>query len=128
MKKSSSLLLITLLSSVLIAQGPEVTSWIVNVTGATNPSYSFYESNVQSVDYNSTDVYVSCTCIPGYDIGPWTANPNTPSNQNFCFTNLPLLLYIKNITISRKIVDCIKPEKYDQIKSVGPESSTNKYK
>ena len=85
MKKHTCLSVIILLSTILNAQGPEVTSWIVNVTGATNPSYTFYESNVQSVDYNSTDVYVSCTCIPGYDIGPWTANPNTPSNQNFCF-------------------------------------------
>jgi hypothetical protein len=30
-------------------------------------------------------VYVTATCIPGYDIGPWAGNPNTPTNQNFCF-------------------------------------------
>jgi hypothetical protein len=40
---------------------------------------------VQSVHYTTTDVYVSATCIPGYDIGPWTGNPNTPANQNFVF-------------------------------------------
>jgi len=66
-------------------QGPEITSWILNLTGATNPSYPNYLTNVQDVCYTSTDVYVSCTCIPGYDIGPWAGNPNTPSNQNFVF-------------------------------------------
>jgi hypothetical protein len=30
-------------------------------------------------------VYVQCTCIPGYDIGPWAGNPNTPANQDFTF-------------------------------------------
>lgn len=65
------------------AQGPEVTSWIVNHTISTG--YSGIPSNVQSVYYNTTDVYVSCTCIPGYDIGPWTGDPNIPSNQDFCY-------------------------------------------
>ncbi len=66
------------------AQGPEVTSWIQNTT-ATNPSYPSLVSNCQLVQYSATEVYVSCTCIPGYAIGPWTGNPNTPANQNFVF-------------------------------------------
>ena len=66
------------------AQGPEVTSWIQNTT-ATNPSYPSLISNCQLVQYSATQVYVSCTCIPGYSIGPWTGNPNTPANQNFVF-------------------------------------------
>ena len=40
---------------------------------------------VQIVQYSTNNVYESCTCIPGYSIGPWTGNPNTPSNQNFVF-------------------------------------------
>ena len=67
------------------AQGPEITSWILNLNGATNPSFPNYLTNVQDVCYTSTDVYVSCTCIPGYDIGPWSQNPNQPANQNFVF-------------------------------------------
>lgn len=67
------------------AQGPEITSWTLNLNGATNPSYPNYLTNVQDVCYTSTDVYVSCTCIPGYDIGPWSQNPNQPANQNFVF-------------------------------------------
>jgi len=62
---------------------PEVTSWIINTTGATG--YNDIPSNVQLVQYADDNVYVSASCIPGYDIGPWNANPNTPANQNFVF-------------------------------------------
>jgi hypothetical protein len=61
----------------------ELESWIQNTTGQTG--YNNIETNVQLVQYTATDVYVTCTCIPGYDIGPWAGNPNTPANQNFCF-------------------------------------------
>jgi hypothetical protein len=63
--------------------GPDITSWVINTTGATG--YNSLPSNVQQVQYTSTDVYVSASCIPGYAIGPWNSNPNTPSNQNFVF-------------------------------------------
>ncbi len=62
---------------------PAVTSWLINTTNLTG--YSGLTANVQQVNYTTTDVYVTCTCIPGYDIGPWAGNPNTPANQNFCF-------------------------------------------
>jgi hypothetical protein len=63
--------------------GPEITSWILNTTGATG--YAGIESNVQQVQYSSNYVYVSATCIPGYSIGPWIGSPAIPSNQNFVF-------------------------------------------
>jgi hypothetical protein len=62
---------------------PDVTSWIINPGADTG--YSGILSNVQIVQYDTTYTYVSCTCIPGYSIGPWMNNPNTPSNQNFVF-------------------------------------------
>ncbi|MEY3397409.1 MAG: hypothetical protein RL220_3, partial [Bacteroidota bacterium] len=65
------------------AQGPEVTTWLLNESGETG--YGNIPSNVQTVYYTDEDVFVSCTCIPGYDIGPWAGNPNTPSNQDFTF-------------------------------------------
>lgn len=65
------------------AQGPEVTSWIINTTGATG--YNNIPSNIQQVQYSTNNVYVSATCIPGYSIGPWTGNPNIPANQNFVY-------------------------------------------
>ncbi len=67
------------------SQGPLISSWILNANGNTNPSFPNYLTNVQDVCYTSTDVYISCTCIPGYDIGPWSQNPNQPINQNFVF-------------------------------------------
>jgi len=77
------LLLVLVCTSVLHAQGPEVTSWIINTQGETG--YNGLPSNVQLVRYSADNVYVSCTCIPGYDIGPWQGNPNTPMNQDFVF-------------------------------------------
>lgn len=62
---------------------PAITAWILNTTGATG--YDGIETNVQQVQYSVDNVYVSCTCIPGYDIGPWVGNPNVPANQNFVY-------------------------------------------
>ncbi len=87
---------VLLLAAVLLATGslkaqlsPEITSWIVNTTNATG--YNGIPSNVQTVQYSASQVYVSASCIPGYNIGPWSANPNTPTNQNFVckFTRTP---------------------------------------
>ncbi len=71
-------------STLLQAQiTPEISCWVLNTTGATG--YSGIPSNVQTVQYSANNVYVSCTCIPGYSIGPWQGNPNVASNQNFVF-------------------------------------------
>ena len=82
MKQLAIILLIGLVMQAH-AQGPEITSWIRNTTGATG--YNSIPSNVQTVQYSAQYVYVSCTCIPGYSIGPWAGNPNIPANQNFVF-------------------------------------------
>jgi hypothetical protein len=84
------LIISSLLALWLPAQGPAVTSWVLNAGNETG--YGGYLTNVQGVDYTGTDVYISCTCIPGYDIGPWAGDPNIPSNQNFVFkiTRLPI--------------------------------------
>jgi hypothetical protein len=74
---------IILSSLSLSAQDPTLTNWILNPGNETG--YGGYLTNVQQVHYTNTDVYVSCTCIPGYDIGPWNSNPNTPANQDFVF-------------------------------------------
>ncbi|MBA3663289.1 MAG: YHYH protein [Bacteroidetes bacterium] len=79
--------IITLFSGLSLAAsaqiGPEVTSWIINTTNATG--YGGISSNVQQVQYSTNNVYVSASCVPGYAIGPWAGNPNTPSNQNFVY-------------------------------------------
>ena len=78
------------LGAISAQTSPLISSWILNTTGATG--YNNIPSNVQTVQYSATQVYVSASCIPGYNIGPWTANPNTPSNQNFVckFTRNPV--------------------------------------
>jgi hypothetical protein len=62
---------------------PELNSWLLNISSETG--YNNQPSNVQSIHYTNIDLYVSCSCIPGYDIGPWAGNPNQAENQNFCF-------------------------------------------
>lgn len=84
------LLAVLLMSSSLLSQAqlsPTITSWIQNpdTTLAANRGYNNIPSNCLKIQYSATDVYVSCTCIPGYSIGPWNANPNTPTNENFVY-------------------------------------------
>ena len=75
---------ISLLTCTVKAQtDPEIISWVINTTGAVG--YNNIPSNVQTLQYSATQVYVSCSCIPGYAIGPWAGNPNVASNQNFVF-------------------------------------------
>jgi hypothetical protein len=80
---AAAILLVAPIATYSQSSGPEVTSWILNPTHQTG--YHGLETNVQKVQYSLGNVYVSCTCIPGYDIGPWTGNPNQPANQNFLF-------------------------------------------
>ena len=62
---------------------PEIYTWKQNTTGATG--YNGIQADVQQVFYSVNYVYVKCTGIPSYTIGPWAMNPNTPSNQNWVF-------------------------------------------
>jgi hypothetical protein len=76
-------LLLSLFFFTAQAQGPEITSWILNNSGATG--YGGLTCNVQQVQYSTNNVYISASCIPSYSIGPWAGNPNVPSNQNFVY-------------------------------------------
>lgn len=62
---------------------PAITSWKINQTGATG--YGNIPSNVQQIQYSANNVYVSCSGVPDYTIGPWNGNPNVPKNQNFIY-------------------------------------------
>lgn len=76
--------ILSLLASTSFAQlSPEITSWILNQSGQTG--YGGLVTNVQQVQYSDGFVYVSASCVPSYDIGPWPGNPNTPTNQNFVY-------------------------------------------
>jgi len=86
MKKTRSILAFAalLISVSGYAQlGPIVTSWKINntITG-----YDNITADVQKVQYTDSFVYVSCTDIPDYTIGPtWGNDPNKPSNQAFTY-------------------------------------------
>jgi len=77
------LAVILFISTISLRAQPEVTSWIINTTGATG--FMGIPSNVQQVQYGTNNVYVTTTCIPSYTIGPWPGNPNTATNQNYVF-------------------------------------------
>lgn len=83
MKEIYIIFISLILTSSIIAQTPEVTSWKINTTNAAG--YAGIPSNVQQVQYSNDNVYISATCIPDYNIGPWNANPNIPVNKNFVF-------------------------------------------
>jgi hypothetical protein len=84
MRKLYSLIALISITQITLAQlGPEITSWIINTSGQTG--YNGILSNVQVVQYSTNNVYVSCTDIPGYTIGPWPGNPNVAGNQNFVY-------------------------------------------
>ncbi len=107
-----------LLSQMLFAQiGPEISSWILNTTGATG--YNNIPSNVQKIQYSANFVYISASCIPGYDIGPWQGNPNIPKNQNFVFkltrfpkqnTNTPIPTGLGHIGVWSNGVSIFNPK------------------
>jgi hypothetical protein len=77
-----SLLLITAALQQPFAQGiPDIVSWIVNTNNTLG--YSNISANCQTVQFDSNNLYISCTDIPAYHIGPWPSDPNVPSNQGF---------------------------------------------
>lgn len=79
---------------------PAITSWLRNFTGITGRHYVSGNStaivdavaaNVQTVQYNTTDVYVSATGIPAYITGPFLdGNPSLATAQNKIF-KFPLI-------------------------------------
>lgn len=71
---------------------PVITSWLRNntgikgrhyVAGNSTPVNDPYPANVQSVKYSANWVYVTCSGIPSYIIGPYLdGNPSQGANQN----------------------------------------------
>lgn len=76
---------LTLLPVAAAAQttDPAITSWLLNPNNTTG--YNGLVANVQQVQYSAANVYVSCTSIPTYSIGPWPGNPNQTTSQTYLF-------------------------------------------
>ena len=71
------------LASTVLAAPPQVERWLLNQVGRTG--YGGLEADVQQVKYDASYVWVSCSSVPSYQIGPWPGNPNTPADGNWCF-------------------------------------------
>ncbi|MBI1185139.1 YHYH protein [bacterium] len=74
------------------AQSVELKSWLRNTNNATAVRYDESGSeinlnepaNVQKVQYSTDFVYVSCSGLPSYKVGPFLdGNPSTPGNQSY---------------------------------------------
>lgn len=63
--------------------GPAVVPWTLNLTGQTG--YNSIPANVTRLRHSVGYIYPTSSGIPGYVIGPWPGNPNTPANQNWTF-------------------------------------------
>jgi hypothetical protein len=96
MKKLSVILGLLITSQSYFAQtNPAITSWLRNTTGIVGSYYTSGNStamsngiaaNVQTVQYNATNVYISTHGIPAYSIGPYLdGNPNNAGDQNAIF-------------------------------------------
>ena len=80
------------------AQSPEIEAWLLNTTDH-KADYNFYpgapttttyvqltdSSDVKTVCYNTTDVYVRSNGLASYTMGPWEMNPNVPTSQDYTF-------------------------------------------
>lgn len=99
MRKNLLLVSALFLSGLASAQSPEITSWMLNNTGH-KADYEYYAGNplngstyvqlndssdIKSVCYNSTDVYVKANGLANYTMGPFMMNPNVPASQNYTF-------------------------------------------
>ena len=72
-------------ATVCSSTNPVISSWKQS-TGTTKTYNSVaYVTDITFVYYTSTKAYVLGQGIPSYSIGPWNANPNTPSGQNWVY-------------------------------------------
>ncbi|MBK7966195.1 MAG: YHYH protein [Bacteroidetes bacterium] len=95
MKKIVVFLLLLITSSSMQAQtNPAILSWLQNntvtarhyVAGNSTPINDAALVNVQTVQYNTSDVYISTTGLPSYVTGPFLdGNPSLATNQNAIF-------------------------------------------
>ena len=90
-----------ILATVLAALGapalaqtdPAITAWMVNLDGATGNSsdpaihsaVGQISADVTSVQYTSTDAYISATGVPSHAVGPFPVGPTAITNQNWLF-------------------------------------------
>ena len=95
MKKLILLVTLSFINSISFAQGPEITSWLLNTNGAMGRHYVNGNStpiqdadsvNVKTVLYSTNWVYVRANGVPSYITGPFLdGNPSFTTSQNAIF-------------------------------------------
>ena len=94
LKKSILFLMLSSCAMIANAQGPEITSWLLNTNGALGRHYVNGNStpiqdadsvNVKTVLYSANWVYVRANGVPSYITGPFPANPSITTSQNAIF-------------------------------------------
>ncbi len=95
MKNTLVLLSFSLFGMYTMAQSPEITSWIINTTGTMAQHYvsgnptpitDNIQANVQTVQYSNDYVYISCTGLPSYIVGPYLdGNPAQATDRSHLF-------------------------------------------
>ena len=80
-------------SSIVTITDPAIVAWKQNTTGAKgnspdatiNAIVSQIAADVQTVAYNSTNVYLRASDVPSHPVGPFPGNPAAPSDRNRTF-------------------------------------------
>ena len=80
-------------SSIVTITDPAIVAWKQNTTGAKgnspdatiNAIVSQIAADVQTVAYNSTNVYLRASGVPSHPVGPFPGNPAAPSDRNRTF-------------------------------------------
>ena len=93
-QKIAMLLFATIVAANVFSQSPLLSAWLRNTTVTArhydkttgNLISDATIANVQSVKYNTTNVYISTTGVPSYITGPFLdGNPNVAGSQNAIF-------------------------------------------
>ncbi|GAA4362679.1 hypothetical protein GCM10023185_30830 [Hymenobacter saemangeumensis] len=95
----AGLLTLPLLPAALGQTHPAITRWLQNTTqvrgrhyisGNPTPVQDTAHANVQRVRYSASSVYINCSGIPAYVVGPYLdRNPSQATNRRYLF-KLPL--------------------------------------
>ena len=71
--------------SIVSLDNPLMSSWKKTTGSKQTFKGVSYATDITGIYYTSNEVYVTSQGIPSYSIGPWTANPNQPSGQNWVY-------------------------------------------
>ena len=103
-RKITCLLGASIIASTSLAQvSPAISSWLRNTTGIigrhyvsgnSTPINDTYLANVQTVKYSTNFVYVNCTGIPSYVIGPYLDGNTNQGGDNANLYKIPLDLIV----------------------------------